>query len=300
MNNNLLSIIIVTFNNEEYITECLNSLQNIHINNEIIVIDNNSTDHTLYKVRKFKKELSNYNITLIKNKTNRGFAQAVNQGLVRSKGNFICLLGSDCSILKNSMESLTQYLNNNPETGIVAPRLINKQGETLLSCRRLPTIGDVILELTGFPKLFPKRIKPRWKNIHLDHNTPTAVEQPEASCIMTHRRALNHIGLMDERFTIFFNDVDWCRRFLENGYTIIFVPQAKVIHHKGGSIYKNRIPMIWKSHQGFYKYFMKYSQNNSQKLFMQIIGFVLIFTAVLRSILYIISEPFFKKSRNLK
>jgi len=299
MNNIELSIIIITFNNEKYIKECLTSLLKIYSNQEIIIIDNNSTDRTLHIIKNFTNQYSSSNVTLIKNRINRGFAQAVNQGIINSKGQYICLLGSDCRIEENTMQNLMRFLKNHPETGLIAPRLVNKYGKSIQSCRRLPTTKDLILELSGLPTLFPGRIKSNWKSVILDHSSPVEVEQPEASCIMTSQEAVRKIGLMDERFTIFFNDVDWCRRFLQYDYKIIYFPQVKVLHYKGGSIYKNRIPMIWKSHQGFYRYFLKYAQNFSQKLFIHIIGLVLIYTAVLRSIFYILSEPFLKRSRTL-
>lgn len=294
MNKYQLSIIIVTFNNEEHITECLYSLKKISLSSEIILIDNNSQDNTLNNIN--PEITASLHFSLIKNKTNRGFAQAVNQGLKKCKGNFICLLGADCRIKENTVEYLISFMKNHPEAGLVAPQLITEQGNIHPSCRRLPTVGDVWLELTGLPRMFPYKITPLWKAVNCNSRSPKQVEQPEASCVMTHRKALKYIGLMDERFPIFFNDVDWCRRFLDNGYKIFYLPQAKVLHYKGASIYKNRIPMIWKSHQGFYRYFLKYSHRTGQKLLLHLMGLVLIYTAALRSLLYIISEPFFNKT----
>ena len=293
-----LSIIIVTFNNEEHITECLSSLKKNTLTSEVIIIDNNSHDQTLHKIKKNPQITAPLHLTLIKNKTNRGFAQAVNQGLKKCRGDFICLLGPDCRIREKTMEYLADFLKKHPETGLVAPQLISNQGNIHSSCRHLPTLSDVILELTGLPTLFPHKIIPHWKKVNLAPPSAREVEQPEASCIMTHRNAFEHIGLMDEKFPIFFNDVDWCRRFLEKGYKIFYLPRAKALHYQGSSIYKNRIPMIWKSHQGFYRYFLKYSQNCGQKFLIHLMGLLLIYTAALRSILYIISEPLLRKFRN--
>ncbi len=106
------------------------------------------------------------------------------------------------------MEYLTNFLKNHPGTGLIAPKLINKYGKTHSSCRHFPTISDLRLELSGLPKLLPKKIKSKWKMVDVYHNTLMEVEQPEASCLMTHRKALHQTGLMDERFPIFFNDVD--------------------------------------------------------------------------------------------
>lgn len=297
MNKNLLSIIIVTFNNQEHITECLNSLTKIHMNNEIIIIDNHSTDLTIHNIQIFFEKNPSFTATLITNTINRGYAQAVNQGIKKSKGELICLLGSDCLVEQDTMEYLADFLIRNPDTGLVAPRLINQSGNTSSSCRRLPTIADVMFELSGLPRLLPHTMKPKWKRVDHNPSLTKEIEQPEASCIMTHREALTQIGLMDERFSIFFNDVDWCRRFLENNFKIMYVPQVKVVHFKGGSIYKNRIPMIWKSHQGFYRYFLKYAKNRGQIFIIHILGFLLIYTAAVRSFIYLLNESIQEKNR---
>ncbi|MFO7889676.1 MAG: glycosyltransferase family 2 protein [bacterium] len=297
MNKNLLSIIIVTFNNHEHITECLNSLTRIRMNHEIIIIDNHSTDLTISNIRIFLHKNPSFTATLITNTFNRGYARAVNQGITKSKGKFLCLLGSDCLIEQDTLEYLADFLNRNPDTGLVAPRLIDHSGDIHASCRRLPTMADTLFELSGLPRLLPRTIKPAWKKVDHDLCSAKEVQQPEASCLMTHREAMKTIGLMDERFPIFFNDVDWCRRFLGNGYKIMYLPQVKVVHFKGGSIYKNRIPMIWKSHQGFYRYFLKYAKNRRQKFFIHSLGFLLIYTAAVRSFVYLLNEPFQKKER---
>jgi len=95
---------------------------------------------------------------------------------------------------------------------------------------------------------------------------------------------LQQVGLMDERFPIFFNDVDWCKRFQLNGLKIYFVPQAKTIHHRGTSVSVNRAAMIWKSHQGFYRYFQKYYTSMGHKILNFHVGFLLIITALFRSL----------------
>ena len=120
-----------------------------------------------------------------------------------------------------------------------------------------------------------------------DHKTLREVDQPEASCLLTSRKVVNQVGLMDEQFSMFFNDVDWCRRFNKHKWKIIFDPSAKVEHVKGASVYANKIPMIWKSHQGFYRYFNKYPELKLQKLINPFLGLLLIVTALLRSILMI-------------
>ena len=170
---------------------------------------------------------------------------------------------------------------------MIAPQLIDQKSRILSSCRLFPAYKDLLLELTGLPRLFPHYIHPGWKMPYFDHSYEKTVDQPETTCVMVSRKTLDTIGFMDEQFPIFFNDVDWCHRFRENGWDILFYPKVKVMHKKGSSVYAHRIPMIWKSHQGFYRYFRKWHCATwGQRILNQIILFLLIITAVLRSIIH--------------
>ena len=195
------------------------------------------------------------------------------------------LLGADTVLQPGSVQILIDFFKKRKEAGMVAPQLIASNAEILPSCRRFPTYGDIFMELTGLPRLFPNRIQPAWKMSDFNHTVRKKVDQPEASCVMITREALEDVGFMDERFTIFFNDVDWCRRFNEKNWKIWFYPEAKVIHKKGVSIHSARIPMIWKSHQGIFRYFRKYhSAGSLNHLMNSLLLCCLIWTAALRTL----------------
>ena len=272
-----LSIIIVTYNNEASIRSCLNSLPWETVNFNACLIDNRSTDTTISIIEEFGRKLSKDRLVLISNNRNIGYAGGINQGLELCTGEFIMLLGPDTAALPGSFAKLLLFMQSNRKAGIAAPQLINKNGEVQPSCRRFPTYKDLIIELSGLPRLFPKKFRPAWKMWDFDHRTRAEVDQPEASCLIVRRAAFKDVGFMDEQFPIFFNDVDWCRRYKKNGWKIFFFPEARIEHLRGGSILSNRVPMIWKSHQGFYRYFRKYSDKQQQKPVMLILMFILMY-----------------------
>jgi len=250
---------------------------------EILLIDNNSKDRTKERIQNFSHRLPEFPATTLWNNTNRGYAMGVNQGLSLSRGDYVLLLGPDTKILPGALETMMNFLKTHPEAGLVAPQLVNAKGEILHSCRRFPTYKDVLIELTGLPRLFPSVFLSRWKMADFNHKEEKEVDQPEATCLMTHRKALDDVGFMDEQFTMFFNDVDWCRRFWLKGWKVFFFPIARIEHQKGASVYANQIPMIWKSHQGFYRYFQKYSASSFKKIINYGLGFILIVVAAYRS-----------------
>jgi N-acetylglucosaminyl-diphospho-decaprenol L-rhamnosyltransferase len=282
--NILLTVIIITYNNKDQILPCLHSLPWSEIPMELFLIDNGSQDGTCEILQNIALRNKPVSLITIFNSRNNGFASGVNRSLTRSRGDYILLLGPDTRLRTHAISILMKYLKENPEVGLIAPQLLNTAGQIQPSCRRFPSYKDVFLELTGLPRRFPHRFTPSWKMPDFDHRTTREVDQPEATCLLTHPAAQKTVGLMDEDFPIFFNDVDWCRRFIEKGWKIVYHPDAHVIHEKGSSVRQDTIPMIWKSHQGFYRYFKKYKKRFFEKGINLFLGFLLIYTALIRSL----------------
>ena len=280
-----LSIIIVTYNNQDHIQKALTSLPWNDFRPQLIVVDNHSSDQTRHRTDAFRKANPSYRIEIVNNTYNLGYARAVNQALDRVTGEVLLLLGPDASLFPEAASKLINVLNENPNAGITAPQLVDAEGSIIPSCRRFPTVGDMFLELSTLPRIFPSRIRPRWKMPDFNHQTQREVEQPEATCLLIRRKVFEEIGGMDERFPIFFNDVDWCRRILAGDWKIVFEPSAKAFHAGGGSVMQFPIPMIWKSHQGFYRYFSKYRRSLGQRMWNPFLGLLLILTAAYRSCL---------------
>lgn len=291
MTEGMLSLIIVTHNNAEDILPCLDSIPWNRPPLEVLVIDNRSNDGTPDRIGSFISNHPQSPLKLFKNSTNIGYARAVNQGLHRCQGEFICLLGPDTRLHPSAIETMEQTLQTRGDLGLVAPRHLAPDGRIRPSCRRFPTPPDLLMELTTLPTLFPQRFSSKWKMDDFDHATSREVDQPEATCLMTRREAWQDVGDMDERFTMFFNDVDWCYRYKQAGWKILFVAEAQIEHKKGGSVHKRRCEMIWKSHQGFYRYFMKHSNSMMARFGIFGLGALLILTAAYRCVPRLLKDP---------
>ena len=255
-----LSIIIVTYNNEEEIAECLQSIfkHESNIKTEIIIVDNNSSDNTLKVIDSINK-LFNKNINVIKNNRNFGFTRACNQGIKLSNGENILLLNPDTEIIDNSLNYLYEKLIKSGY-GAVVPQLLNKDGSVQYSCRFLPDYKDLFLEIFLISILFPKsKTLAKWKMKYFSHNEECDVEQPMAAVLMIKRELLKNIDFFDERYFMFFNDVDLCKKIKDSGNKIRFFPESKFIHKKGASVFKQRAKMIRYWNADCLQYFGKYN-----------------------------------------
>jgi GT2 family glycosyltransferase len=261
-----LSIIIVTWNSEEEIAECLRAVSDRiskdgDLSFEIIIVDNNSSDNT-YRVLEKYKSYFNENITLIRNSDNLGFTKACNQGIDLAKGQNVLFLNPDTEIIDDALSKLCYYLNSDEKIGAVAPQLLNEDMTIQYSCRTLPKYRDMFFELKLLSALFPKsKFFSRWKMRYFSHNELSEVEQPMAAALMVKKNILVEIGNMDERFVMFFNDVDLCKKILDNGYKIVYYPGAKVVHKKGSSVYQDRARMISMWNEDCLSYFKKHDYN---------------------------------------
>ena len=289
-----LSIIIVTYNHQNEIVDCLQSLKTAlsSYRAQIIIIDNCSSDQTINKALILKQQFEPlHEFVIIQNMRNKGFTKAVNQGLIKSKGQFILNLNPDTVLSNDIFPFLLNVLKQNKCCGIVSPQFINSDGSIQPSCRRFPRHCDLFYNSIGLSNLFSKsKIFNYWKMGDFDFKTEHKVEQPQGAFLLTHRTALEQIGLLDENFPMFFSDVDWCRRFIKNGWDILFIPEVKILHHQGGSIFKNRLKMIWSSHRSFYYYFAKYYPNRKWIPINLITGSFLILLALLRSLFYLLAN----------
>jgi len=215
-----LSIVIVSFNTKKILKSCLNSIfQNKFKGKlEAIVIDNNSLDGSSLMVEKEFKE-----VTLIRNKENVGFAKAVNQGIKKSKGEFVLLLNSDIIVKENSLNLLFDFAKDKNDLGVLGGRLLNKEGSIQGSCYHLPNLWRTIINSEGFLKYAPQS------------QEPTQVEVVVGAVFLIPRKIIKEVGLLDERYFIYFEDLDYCRRIKNSGFKVFYLPKAEFIHFHGAS-----------------------------------------------------------------
>jgi GT2 family glycosyltransferase len=259
----ILSIIIVTWNSENEIGECLNSIieNTKDINYEFVIVDNNSSDNTAEVIKKIAEEKF-HRIKAIFNTDNKGFTKACNQGILFSSGENVLFLNPDTIIEGGAVNVLLDKLSESENTGAAAPQLLNEDRTIQKSCRTFPDYFDMFCEFSLLTYIFPDSILfSNWKMNYFSHDEERKVEQPMAAALMVRRKVLKEIDNFDERYKMFFNDVDLCKKIYEKGYSIIFYPDSKIVHEKGVSIYKDRERMIKIWNEDCLSYFKKYNNN---------------------------------------
>lgn len=215
-----LSIIIVSFNTKDLLKKCLESLP---LSVEVIVVDNASNDGTQEMINR-----QSLNIKLIENQRNLGFARAANQGLKQAKGKYLLLLNSDIFVKKNALDKLIAFAKNQPQAGVVGGQLLNPDGSPQGSCFYLPTLPRIIKEFwfNGFSVLS--------KYVPVG-NKPIEVEVVSGAVFLIPKKVCQKVGFFDERYFMYFEDLDYCRRVRQAGFKIYYLPGAEFIHGDGAS-----------------------------------------------------------------
>lgn len=228
-----LSVIIVSWNAKSFLLECLKSVieQTAQFDTEIIVVDNASIDGSVDAVRAGFPQ-----VKLIKNTANLGFAKANNIGIAQSSGEYVCLINSDVTVLEGCIRNMADYLDENPRIGMLGPKILNSDGSLQSSCRGFPTLWNNLCRALALDSFFP-RLQVFGGNMmrYWRHDEIRSVEVLSGCFWMVRREALDGVGLLDERFFIYAEDIDWCRRFHESRWDVMFFPLAEAVHFGGGS-----------------------------------------------------------------
>ena len=230
-----LTVSIVSYHVADELRACLESALGAAPRHdiEIIVVDNASGAATQAVLDEYESQAR---ITCIRNPENRGFAAANNQALRQSSGRYFMLLNPDCSVLDDALSVLVEAMDADPEIGACAPQLLDEAGEVSASCRALPTLESAFWHLSYMDKLFPNAPRVgRYMMGDFDHRADRDVDQPQGAALLFDRALLGQIGDLDERFFLYFEEVDWCRRVLGAGRRIRFLSSARVQHLAGRS-----------------------------------------------------------------
>jgi GT2 family glycosyltransferase len=228
-----LSIIIVSWNAQKYLSQCIESIVTAGIKRayEIIVIDNNSDDGSQEMVREQFPW-----VVLICNEDNLGFAKANNIGIKHTQGEYVCLVNSDVVVTPGSIDSMIDFMEADPCIGLLGPQIVNANGAIQRSCMGFPTLANALFRAVGLDVIFPRSI---FFGGHLlnfwNHNSHREVDIINGCFWMTRRNALVKVGLLDERFFMYGEDMDWCKRFRDKGWKVLFSPDVKVLHYGGAS-----------------------------------------------------------------
>lgn len=224
----LLSIIIVNYNTGALVKSCLESLllHSLPKRTEIIVVDNASHDESATLLKADFPE-----ITMIANTRNQGLAAGVNAGIARGRGQFYLILNPDILVLPAAIEQLINFMKDHPRVGIAGAQLLSPNDQLQYSCYRYYTLPTIVYRRTFLGKTKRgKKVIDNFLMKDFDHQQTRAVDWLMGACLMVRASAAKEVGGMDEQFFLYFEDVDWCRRFWQKGWQVMYVPQAKFYH----------------------------------------------------------------------
>lgn len=224
-----LTAIVVSYNACDELRACLASLKNsTNVRLNIIVVDNASSEPNAGMVEKKFPE-----VLLIKNKENRGFAAAVNQGIKRSTGTVV-LINPDLRVQAETLSTMSATLRKHGEVGILGPRIQYPDGSPQPSVKKFPDWFDLFLILSKVPNFMPSLTRV-YNGLTVDYSREQYVDQVMGACFMIRPEALAQVGAFDEGFWLWFEEVDYCKRALAKGWKTYYTPHATVVHVRGAS-----------------------------------------------------------------
>lgn len=233
MNKPVLSVIVVSYNNEKQIGKCLDSIvaETQGLSVQLIVVDNASSDSTFKSIKSITSIISttskNNRVEVIGNRENLGYSKAVNQGFKLAAGDAILLLNADTVLVKGCLITLLEFEKTHLPC-VIGPQLLNTDGTVQPSVFHLPTVVGAIKEYwlnkTG---AYSKYTPPG--------NQPTRVEAVLGGAMLISKEVVDKVGGFDEKYFMYFEDLDYCRRVSSTGFSIFYLPTAKIIHEHGAS-----------------------------------------------------------------
>jgi N-acetylglucosaminyl-diphospho-decaprenol L-rhamnosyltransferase len=226
-----LSVVIVSWNVRDLLRRCLRSVFGARgLTLEVIVVDNASTDDSVEMVRnEFPR------VHCIDNPDNRGFPAANNQGIAIAQGRHILLLNSDTETVGDALATMVAFADTHPQVGVVGPQLLNADGSVQSSRRRLPTLATAFFESTWLQPWAPRRLLERYYVLDQPDDVTLDVDWVKGAALMARREAVEQVGLMDDGYFMYSEELDWCRRFREAGWRVVYLPTAQIVHYEGKS-----------------------------------------------------------------
>lgn len=256
-----LSVVIVNYNVKYLLRKCLKSIFNFQkdLKFEVIVVDNRSEDQSVSDIKEVFPT-----VKLIENKRNLGFASACNQGIEKSQGRYILLLNPDTEFTLGGITEMIKLMDANPLIGICGPKTVDSQGRIHYSARSFPSYLTAISSSQSIlNKLFPHNpLSSEYLLKDMDRNKETEVDWVSGSCLLAKKEVFDKIGLLDERFFMYVEDVDVCYRAKKAGFTVYYFPHTVVVHHIGKSTEKRKLQMLVEHHRGMYHFYRKHNQPN--------------------------------------
>jgi GT2 family glycosyltransferase len=255
----LISVIIVNFNSKNYLTKCVQSVFASTVTAEVFVVDNNSEDDSLSILKSAMGCTPRLHI--IEHEENLGFARANNDVLPSTQSDYILFLNPDCVIKPNTIETMMKVMDSNPDAGMAGCLIRNPDGTEQAGSRRyIPTPWRSMIRVLKLAKFFRKH--PRFAIINLAGqpmpDRPVPMEAISGAFMFVRRKAMEHVGPMDDGYFLHCEDLDWCMRFRKAGWKILFVPHVEITHTKGVCSIDRQIRVEWHKHRGMVRFYRKF------------------------------------------
>lgn len=266
----VISTIIVNYNAGELLRSCVDSLLNCPLEIEVIVVDNASTDGSLDAL------LGLPCVQIIKNPANVGFAAACNSGARVASAPFLLFLNPDCSFKPGALAGLLDAMGVDEQVGMAGGLLANSDGTEQAGGRRaIPTPWRSFVRAFGLA-----RFSDRWPRLFFDfhlHKQPLPdhaieVEAISGACMMVRREAMQDVGEWDEGYFLHCEDLDWCMRFRQHGWKILFVPSAQITHALGVCGRSRPIFVEWHKHKGMMRFYHKFFRHQYPGVLMGLVA----------------------------
>ena len=261
-----LTVVIVNYNVEYFLEQCLYSVEKAmpNINGEVYVVDNASVDGSVEMVRsKFSW------VKLIANEKNTGFSVANNQAIRMAAGEYILLLNPDTLVEEDTFEKVIEFMDTHTDAGGLGVKMIDGQGKFLPESKRgLPTPMTAFYKIFGISSIFKKSKKFNYYHLgHLNNDEIHEIDVLSGACMFLRKEALEKIGLLDETFFMYGEDIDLSYRISKGGYKNYYYPNTSIIHYKGESTKKGSLNYVFVFYNAMIIFAKKHFSSKNAKLF---------------------------------
>jgi GT2 family glycosyltransferase len=255
----VISVVTVNFNAGPLLAETVTAALASSAAVEVIVVDNGSSDGS---VQRLLAEMGgDPRLRVVEAGRNLGFARACNQGLRQARGDFVLFLNPDCVVEPDTLAQVQAALEERPRAGLAGGLLVNPDGSEQAGCRRrVPTPGRAFLRAFGLARLVPSEAAAAdfvMAGQPLPAG-PVEVDAISGAFMMARRSALDVVGPLDEGYFMHCEDLDWCMRFRQAGWDVLFVPGARAVHHKGTCSRGRPVRVSWHMHRGMVRFYRKF------------------------------------------
>ncbi|WP_040213613.1 glycosyltransferase family 2 protein [Clostridium polynesiense] len=290
-----ISIIIVSYNTKQLTLDAIESVFKTtkNVSYEIFVVDNASKDGSVEAIKKSYGD----KVKLIENKENLGFSAANNMAIKKSQGRYILLLNSDTIVKNDTIAKTIAYMDDNTEAGVLGCKVLLRDGKLDKACKRgFPTPWNSFSYLLKLDKIFPG--DKRFGGYHLTYINEN--ETAEVDCVMgaymlLRKEIIESVGLLDETFFMYGEDVDWCYRIKEAGWKIIYYPEAEIIHYKKASSAKKGTKTIIEFYRAMYIFYNKHFKEK-YNIFISF----LIYLGIVVQLLLALTKNLFKSKKSFQ